>query len=533
MPFVTCGSQRLIVELPACELKHADSPGPESLATTGAAPGWATTLVNASTSEHPWDQAHRVLNDPTRIGFESNAEPPRYIEPDLIQRVPYSFPTDGGFESFSGKPCEDQGPRAFWPVGTPSIGWHLDDDHSQLKSARDYVRQSGTSRLLRAAILDTGYDPTHEARPETVLAELGWNFVDGRVDATDPGRFFPGNQPGHGTATMALLAGRRVKLPNGFDDYLGGAPDAQVVPIRIADSVIHFYTSAMANGIRHAVANGCRVVSISMGGLPARSWAAAINAAYEAGVAIFAAAGNRIGPSPPMAIVYPARFKRVTAVCGVTADGSPYYRSGLHREMQGCFGPPAKMNTAIAAYTPNAPWALMGCTSGVGFGGGTSSATPQVAAAAILWLQHVPEPPGIQPWQRVEAVRNALFISANATAPDNFRFFGNGTLKSRAALDQPFRTNLPKTTLDEVSFPWLRSLDLFEADTDGREKMFEVEALQAYMSTPSLQELVDGADPTADPIGPTARLRLLDSFSRSPLISQALREKLREQVKAG
>src|SRR5207237_27212 len=106
--------------------------------------------------------------------------------------------------------------------------------------------------------------------------------------------------PGHGTATLALLAGKRVVLPDlAFDDFLGGAPRAEVVPVRIAESVIHFLTSSMTRGLDYAIEAGCDVLSISMGGVPARAWAAAVNRAYEAGVAIFAAAGNRIGPSPP------------------------------------------------------------------------------------------------------------------------------------------------------------------------------------------------------------------------------------------
>src|SRR5205823_1306874 len=103
--------------------------------------------------------------------------------------------------------------------------------------------------------------------------------------------------------------GNRVRRSDlNFDGLLGGAPYADVVPVRIANSVIHFYTSAMAAGIEYAIEKGCDVVSISMGGVPARAWAAAVNRAYEAGAAIFAAAGNRIGPSPPLSIVYPARF---------------------------------------------------------------------------------------------------------------------------------------------------------------------------------------------------------------------------------
>ena len=46
------------------------------------------------------------------------------------------------------------------------------------------------------------------------------------------------------------------------------------------------------------------------------------------------------------------------------------------------------MDTALAAYTPNMPWAEINCPTIVDMdGAGTSAATPQVAAAAALWLQ--------------------------------------------------------------------------------------------------------------------------------------------------
>jgi subtilisin family serine protease len=325
-----------------------------------------------------------------------------------------------------------------------------------------------------------------------------------------------------------------VQVPlTGFDDLLGGAPYAEVVPVRIANSVIHFATSGMAEGINHAVDVGAAVVTLSMGGVPARAWAAAVNRAYESGVAIFAAAGNRFGPSPPSTIIWPARFGRVTAVCGATADKTPYYKEGLHRHMQGCFGPPAKMQTALAAYTPNDPWALMGCGAMVGFGGGTSSATPQVAAAAALWLAAHPVPPGTAAWQRVEAVRHALFASSDRSEPDSETYFGQGLLKAGAALEVAFRTDLPPAAVDDVSFPWLRLLGGLESTSavDGVEQMYEVEALQVYLLSPQLQSLTGGADPVTDDLPAAERRTMFRRMRELPRISQALRSKLDRVVK--
>ena len=127
-----------------------------------------------------------------------------------------------------------------------------------------------------------------------------------------------------------------------------------------------------------------------MGGVASAAWADAVNLAYEAGIVFVAAAGNnsRLASSDPTrAIVYPARFRRVIAACGVMANRRPYY--GLpFRTMQGNWGPGSKMATAVSAFTPNMPWAELGCPGIVDMdGSGTSSATPQVAAAAALYLQ--------------------------------------------------------------------------------------------------------------------------------------------------
>lgn len=528
MATIGTGSRRVLIQLQESGLESA------ALPLAGPAPAGWIAVAPPGRRRHPWDEAHHAVRHP-QGGLEALAAG-AYAEPDFVQSFPYEGPGDGGLESLTTPPCAETGPDAFWPVGAPAVGWHLADGHSGLKAARDRVG-APAGQKVRVGILDTGYDPDHASKPLHLLRELEKNFYDEDVpdDATDPGRHAVGNQPGHGTATMALLAGNRVAVPRGaFNDFLGGAPHAEVVPIRIANSVVHFRTGAMAQGIDYAVAAGCAVVSVSMGGVPTRAWAAAVNRAYEAGVAIFAAAGNRFGPSPPSTIVYPARFGRVTAVCGVTADRSPYHRRGLHANMQGCFGPPAKMATALAAWTPNTPWAVMGCRGLVSFGGGTSSATPQAAAAAALWLQHAAAPADAEPWQRAEAVRWALFSSADKAVPDCETYFGHGLLRAAAALDVPFNRGVAKRPADDVSFAWLRVLGALEAaggpPATAEERMYEVEALQVFLQSPALQQLVGGADPVGDArpdaVPPADRKTLFAAMAASPKISDALRAHL-------
>src|SRR5262245_63871065 len=105
--------------------------------------------------------------------------------------------------------------------------------------------------------------------------------------------------------------------------------------------------------------------------------------------------------------------------------------------MQACLWPPSKMPTAIAAYTPTSPWARWGCAGTIALdGAGTSAATPQVAAAAALWLaKHDAQYP--KGWMRVAAVRKALFETAVKTGTTGRvdDFLGQGILAARKALD--------------------------------------------------------------------------------------------------
>src|SRR5262249_35192343 len=151
----------------------------------------------------------------------------------------------------------------------------------------------------------------------------------------------------------------------------------------------------------------------------------------EAGILIVAASGDCFGGLPTHHVVYPARYHRVLAACGVMADGKPYYNLPINI-IEGSFGPDSAMTEALAGWAPNPPWARFGCPNIVDMdGAGTSSSTPQIAAAAALWREkYKAQLP--RDWRRVEAVRNALFQSARKADAGHF---GNGILQARAALD--------------------------------------------------------------------------------------------------
>ena len=183
------------------------------------------------------------------------------------------------------------------------------------------------------------------------------------------------------------------------------------------------------------------------------------------GVVMVTAAGNNFAGVPsPKSIVFPARYQRVIAACGVMADGRAY--AGLSSgTMQGNYGPASKMKTALGAYTPNVPWAEIDCANIVDMdGSGTSAATPQIAAAAALWLaEHWDTVKNYsQPWMRIEAVRHALFSkaaksTAKMNAAETLEKIGQGVVKAEAALAVMPRpeSQLRKLPPAKDSWPWL------------------------------------------------------------------------------
>jgi subtilisin family serine protease len=111
--------------------------------------------------------------------------------------------------------------------------------------------------------------------------DLARNFVDADKpnDATDRSDG-PFNNFSHGCGTVGILAGATVPGLKPF----GCAPEAEIVPVRVANRVVLFSNSAIARGFDyvHQLCASDRtrvhIVSMSMGGLPSQAWADAINA---------------------------------------------------------------------------------------------------------------------------------------------------------------------------------------------------------------------------------------------------------------
>lgn len=488
-----------------------------------------------------WDTCHLLLRD--GIGVDGTRV--EFAEPDFEQQW-LPEPTTAGM-AFGGSartgPPEPQNPRY---NTLPANDWFRDDNHSQLDSARATV--GGDGDRVRIAHLDTGYDPEHATLPINLDAHLQRNFVedDRPDDATDVTAGILSN-PGHGPATLALLAGDKWSSSGVGRNPLGGAPAAHVFPVRVANSVVLFRTSAIARAIDYVTsladdpATRADVLTMSMGGIASQAWAEAVNRAYDAGVFMVTAAGNNFANLPTRRIVYPARFDRVVAACGVQAvTGGAYtpYADLAPDLMAGNYGPPSKAEYAIAGFTPNVPWARIRSNDVVDFdGGGTSSATPQVAAAAALWIAQNRAALDAYPkaWMRVEAVRKALFDSAVIQSPHagaQAEYFGNGVLQSADALQLAPAAASALTKRRRDSAHWAL-LGLLSGQGAGEgdpiaEAMFELELAQAGQRSPALAAAI------GDPHDRDAimrdfgnwRERVLTAVAEEPGLSTALKQRL-------
>lgn len=524
----------------------------------GSGATWMRMQPGGGGAGSAWDLAHDMLAEGSPFAAAGGATI-EAIEPDLEQEWVHAdappggdtMPTAASEAEFCTFDQQNSGGRK---ATGPGNAWNLRDDFSGLAEAR--ARVGAKLDKVVIAHLDTGFDPTHITLPANLDLSLQRNFVkeDGRPDdasdQTPPGMEFIRNR-GHGSGTLSLLAGNKLDGTSpdwpGYKDYVGGAPLARIIPVRIANWVVRLTTGTMVQGFSYAREKGAHVLSMSMGGLSSQALVDAVNLAYDAGLVMVTAGGNNIAGLPtPKSIVFPARLRRVLAACGVMADGRAYAELSFGT-MQGNYGPDSKMDTALGAYTPNVPWAQIDCGKVVDMdGAGTSAATPQVAAAAALWLaQHWDAVQNYsQPWMRVEAVRYALFTAAQKTtekmdAEETFEKIGQGILKASSALDirPPAESKLKKLPPAEASWSWLNMIFGGGVSFAGqalpaqRRAMLTLELTQMAQQVEEVDRAIDDPGRPDGKISAAARKKYLEAALDSGNPSRPLRAVLEKALR--
>lgn len=500
------------------------------LVTEGAVAAAAKDPLLRSEEDDPstlWGRAHRqaghlrnLLKSDQRLSVLDHVQV--YVEPNLEQAYPYDRSWTCPFGSSTGPNVTVNGrPDGDWPrPDSQELDWHLDDDRTQLRSASDNTWNA--QKRIRIVHLDTGFDVEHVTKPANLDEARERNVLiypplSGADSAADPGN--PEGMAGwacfngHGTGTLSLLSGPKLQTAPGSSlvesGPLGAAPNATIIPVRIADSVIHLYSMSMGDGIFYAArpmdegGAGADVISISAGGLPSQYWADAVNYAYEHGVVIAAATGDNIHDLPVRGTLWPARFQRVIAVAGATSKDQPYDRQHSNATgkwmVEGNYGPDYVMRHALAAYTPNTAWAewgkyVAGQTHAMvdPNGRGTSAATPQVAGAAALYLANYPTLAS-HDWLRAESARQALFQTARLpkTTDNDLRYFGNGIIRAQVAIAKSPGDlgNVQKLPVDRICSPLLEAITGVQLCDSDRAQMLAVEMAQLTSSDAQLEYL--------------------------------------------
>ena len=468
--------------------------------------------------DNDWDFAHNHLDV---------SESKEFCEPDIKTSTVYEeLLSDPKFKSSNSVYLDD------WPQPNEkenNLVWYFNDNFSQLRMAKEEViKKVGIeSCKIKIAIIDTGYQEGHPALPKGFESPRGISFICGEENkpAIDKNAEAYLEQDGHGTATMSILAGKEVDMTVSGQSYkgdFGAIPFAEIVPIRICETVALLRTSAFVKAVEYAISQGCDVISMSMAGVPTKAWATVVNKAYENGVVLVTAAGNSwykgFKVISPKRLLYPARWDRVIAATGVSYNQKPYVMKVQQNNatgssgdyQQGNYGPESAMKSAIAAYTPNITWATLNDENNPYRlnGGGTSSATPQIAAAAALWIARyrkeiddlIKDKP-TEKWKKVEMVKTALFSQADKSYPESKKYFGQGTLKAFNALSvSPSDINLVKAKEATVNMWGIADfLGLFLRLKGGeknqemitRGEMFEIEILQEMHNNPKLHKYLD------------------------------------------
>lgn len=282
----------------------------------------------------------------------------------------------------------------------PSFASQWELARIRLPEARDVNSTDGEGVIV--AVLDSGVaiggGAAYPDRRGLDLAGIrllpGLDLVSGGAPV-DRGVALSSTSPvlfGHGTFAAAQIVAA-------VDNGIGGAsiaPRATLLPVRVLGTSNFGLFSDIAAGIDFAVAQGAKVINMSLGGRAGAGFLeAAIDRAHRAGVVIVASAGNEANdPDPPSDVLFPARYPQVIAVGATAFDDTraPYSNPGAGLDLVAPAGAnslrevaPGQRDAALAPSflvdprTGAATYSMFWAT-------GTSFASPQVAGAAALLI---------------------------------------------------------------------------------------------------------------------------------------------------
>lgn len=247
---------------------------------------------------------------------------------------------------------------------------------------------------VTVAVIDSGLNGSHEDVPLKVGRGRYFYFKkdpDGRYELEVKGKrdrysywssgdWSDSQDLGHGSMVSGIIA-----APTGNGTGIASiAPGATILPIRCFTTVkdhVGGFTSNLISGLDYAVANGADIINMSWGiKQNSSTLKTAIDAAYQAGCILIAAAGN--DGEATAAPQYPAAWDNVISVGATDNAGRLTYYSQRVTSVDVC----------APGGTSGDPIVSLGCASPTSYLAkiGTSFSCPQVAAAAALLLENDP-----------------------------------------------------------------------------------------------------------------------------------------------
>ncbi|NRA67781.1 MAG: S8 family serine peptidase [Pseudobacteriovorax sp.] len=309
------------------------------------------------------------------------------------------------------------------------LGWQMLEEKGIRPGEGVTIAHADTGISLHPELL------SHSGYESPLRLDLAKDFVDN--DDIPDHNFEAINllpRHGHGTETASVIVSPPGCPPQSVNQgpcVTGAAPAAQLVPIRVSDSVILSFGERLAKGIDHAVAIEADVIVIAMGGVGRMpKLHSALKRAQKAGIITIVAASNFTGPLR----IVPAFWDETIAIGAINERLRPWVGSAFGRWID------------ISAPGVNIKHARTELEAGeivysVKNAQGTSDAASLVAGAAALWLSYHGKENLLSRYGREQlpSIFRKILKEHGVSKPKRFpkRRYGTGILDVVSLLEAP------------------------------------------------------------------------------------------------
>lgn len=291
-----------------------------------------------------------------------------------------------------------------------------------------------TGEGVTVAVIDSGLNNSHEDIPAKVGRGRYFYYrpdPDGQYKLDGkPGLYsywssgIWNDSLGHGSMVSGIIAAPA----DNSTGIASIAPGATILPIRCftaEEGHVGGYTSNLISGINYAVANGADIINMSWGiKQDSATLKTAIDAAYQAGCILIAAAGNDGKAAVPQ---YPAAWDNVISVGATNQDGQLTYYSQRVTSVDVC-APGGSTSHPIVSLGFESPTSYLTKV-------GTSFSAPAVSATAALLLEADPTMTQGDFLALLKKTSHPVTEDENGN-PSPERYAGAGRMDIQALLDE-------------------------------------------------------------------------------------------------